>query len=36
MSRLKRETRETTIELDVRRLGGASQIATGDVFYLDR
>ena len=32
MSRLKRETRETTIELDVRRLGGASHVATGDVF----
>jgi imidazoleglycerol-phosphate dehydratase len=32
MSRLKRETRETTIELDVRRGGGAAEIATGDAF----
>jgi imidazoleglycerol-phosphate dehydratase len=32
MSRLKRKTRETTIDLDVRRGAGASEIATGDVF----
>jgi imidazoleglycerol-phosphate dehydratase len=32
MSRLKRETRETTIEIEVRRGGGAAEIATGDTF----
>ena len=32
MSRLKRKTRETTIDLEVRRGAGASEIATGDVF----
>lgn len=32
MSRLKRETRETQIEVEVVRGGGASEVATGDVF----
>ncbi len=32
MSRLKRETRETQIDVEVRRAGAASEIATGDVF----
>jgi imidazoleglycerol-phosphate dehydratase len=32
VSRLKRETRETQIDLGVRRGGGASDIATGDAF----
>ena len=32
MSRLKRETRETTIELEARRGGGAAEISTGDAF----
>jgi len=32
MSRLKRETRETTIELEVRRGGGPAELATGDAF----
>ncbi|MSR36130.1 MAG: imidazoleglycerol-phosphate dehydratase [Gemmatimonadetes bacterium] len=32
MSRLKRETRETTIDLAVRRGGAAGEIATGDTF----
>ena len=32
MSRLKRTTRETQIEVTVRRPGGASEVATGDAF----
>ena len=32
MSRLERRTRETTIDLDVRRGAGASEITTGDPF----
>ena len=32
MSRLKRETRETQIDVDIRRGGGAAEVATGDVF----
>ena len=32
MSRLKRETRETQIDVEVRRDGGATTAATGDVF----
>ena len=32
MSRLKRATRETQIDVEVRRAGAASEIATGDVF----
>jgi imidazoleglycerol-phosphate dehydratase len=32
MSRLKRETRETTIDLEVRRGGGPAEVATGEPF----
>lgn len=32
MSRLKRETRETQIEVEIRRDNGAAEVATGDVF----
>ena len=32
MSRLKRETRETQIEIEIRRDDGAARVATGDVF----
>lgn len=32
MSRLKRETKETQIDLEVRRGGGPIEVATGDVF----
>ena len=32
MSRLKRETRETQIEVEIRRDGGTIEVGTGDVF----
>ena len=32
MSRLKRETRETQIEVEIRQGDGAAEVATGDVF----
>jgi imidazoleglycerol-phosphate dehydratase len=32
MSRIKRETRETAIDAEVRRGGGLAEVATGDVF----
>jgi imidazoleglycerol-phosphate dehydratase len=32
MSRLKRETRETTIDVEVRRGSGVAEVATGDAF----